>query len=92
MTSFPKISARKRKLFSSSLSIYALQGIFIVLVAAIPFCSLILLVEIIHSKTKPSKVVPELQQEIKMSVKPSTSTGSPMNVTSENSVLTEVIE
>ena len=90
----PKNKRTKEKNTSSSLSIYALQGIFIVLVAAIAFCFPILLVEIIHSKAERSKVVPEQQQEIKvtLSVKPSTSKCSPMNVNNEDLVLTEMVE
>ena len=92
----PKNKCTKDKNSSSSLSIYALQGIFIVLAAAMPFCFLILVVEIIHSKIKRAKVVPKQQLEtertVDLSVKPITSAGSPMDVISENSVLTEVIE
>ena len=90
----PKNKCPEDKNTSSSLSIYALQGIFIVLVAAIPFCSLILFLEIVHSKIKQAKVVPKQQQETKLtlSVKTSTSTGSRTNVNNEDLVLTEVAE
>ena len=90
----PRNKCTEDKNTSSSLSIYALQGIFIVLVVAILFCSLILFLEVIHSKIKRTKVVPKQQQEIKptLTVKPSTSNGSLMDVNNEDLVLTEVAE
>ena len=88
----PKNKCTKEKNTSSSLSIYALQGIFIVLVAAIPFCSLILFLEIVHSKIKQAKVVPKQQQETKLTLSVKTSTGSRTNVNKEDLVLTEVAE